>query len=73
MSRMTDSPAPRITHDALEGFIADTRARVESLEDTLYGDAIFVFRIWRLEFRLRVIRRSRRPPAKLSRVRSEAA
>jgi hypothetical protein len=68
---MTDAP-PRLTHDALEGFIADTRGRIEAVEDALYTDAIFVIRVWRLEFRMRWINRTRRPAARLSRIRSES-
>ena len=69
---MTNEAPARITHDALEGFISDTRRRIEALEATVYDESIFVFRIGSFEFRLHRVRRASRPDARLDRIRSEA-
>ena len=63
--------APPIPYQALESFLSDTRARIESLEESVYGAQFFVLRLWRIEFRIALVRRIRRPDARMDRIRSE--
>lgn len=62
---------PLIPHQTIDSFMSDTRQRIESLEDELYGEHIFALRIWKFELRLRRVKRTGRPAPGMNRMESE--